>query len=50
MAVVQHPSFPNQVQEVPDQSAKDWTDQGWVRVKKDDEQKVLETARRAALS
>jgi hypothetical protein len=48
MAVVQHPSFPTQALEVPDDDVKKWTDEaGWKLVKKDDEAKVLEAAQRA---
>lgn len=50
MPLIQHPQFPHIVQEVPAGEVKDWTDQGWSRVKVDDEQKaqaVAELARRA---
>lgn len=46
MPLVQHPQFKHIVQEVPSAEVKDWTDQGWSRVKADDEGKVLADADR----
>jgi hypothetical protein len=40
MPLVHHPDFPQKVKDVPTEDVKDWTDQGWVRVKKDEEDKV----------
>jgi hypothetical protein len=38
--LVQHPTLPDVVKEVPTESVKDWTASGWVRVKREDEAKV----------
>jgi hypothetical protein len=40
MPLVQHPNFEHIVKDVTAEAAKLWTDAGWIRVKKDDEDTV----------
>ena len=40
MPIVQHPQFASKVKDVPTDEVKDWTDAGWIRVKKEEEDKV----------
>ena len=44
MPLVQHPNFEHIVKDVSTAEAKLWTDAGWIRVKKDDEDAVRNKA------